>query len=256
MNDQLPLLELDRVTKTFAGITALHQVSCRVWPGQIKAIIGPNGAGKTTLYNLITGLYEVTEGDIRFQGRSILGLKPFEIANLGITRTFQNIKLFDHMTVLEHVLVGQHHRLHTGFLAAALRLPSSRREEKEAVARGMALLEMVGLAHRADDIATDLPYGLQRKLEIVRALASQPKLLLLDEPAAGLNATEGRELVELIRRIRDEGVTVMLVEHDMELVMDLADEVLVLDYGEVIADDRPSAVQNDERVIAAYLGVD
>ena len=251
-----PLLELDHVTKTFAGLTALHRVSGKVTPGQIKAVIGPNGAGKTTLYNLITGIYEVTEGDIRFEGRSLLGLKPHQIANLGVTRTFQNIKLFDHMTVLENVLVGQHNRTHTGFVAAALRLPRSRQEEREAVERGMALLEMVGLADRAHDNATALPFGLQRKLEIARALASRPKLLLLDEPAAGLNATESRELVDLIRRIRADGVTVMLVEHDMELVMDVADEVLVLDYGEVIADDIPEVVQNDENVITAYLGVE
>ncbi|HHB91143.1 MAG TPA: ABC transporter ATP-binding protein, partial [Anaerolineae bacterium] len=228
----------------------------RIWPGQIKAIIGPNGAGKTTLFNLITGIYEVTSGDIRFQGQSIVGLRPSDIARLGITRTFQNIKLFEHMSVLENVLVGAHTRTHTGFLAAALRLPSARREEREAIREGMALLELVGLAERAHDEATDLPFGLQRKLEIARALASYPKLLLLDEPAAGLNATETRELIALIRRIRDDGVTVVLVEHDMEMVMDVADEVLVLDYGEVIADASPAEVQADERVITAYLGVD
>jgi ABC-type branched-subunit amino acid transport system ATPase component len=207
----MPILELDQVTKTFAGLTALHRVSGKVWPGQIKAIIGPNGAGKTTLFNLITGIYELTEGDIRFQGKSLVGLRPSEIAALGITRTFQNIKLFEHMTVLENVLVGAHTRTSTGFLAAALRLPRARGEEHAAIAQGMTLLERVGLAERAYDESTDLPFGLQRKLEIARALASQPRLLLLDEPAAGLNATETRELIALIRRIRDEGVTVVLV---------------------------------------------
>ncbi len=251
-----PILEFDHVTKTFAGLTALHQVSGQVWPRQIKAIIGPNGAGKTTLFNLITGIYELTAGDIRFMGQSLVGLRPNEIAALGITRTFQNIKLFQHMTVLENVLVGAHTRTHTGFLAAALRLPRARREEQEVIAQGMALLNKVGIAHRAYDDATELPFGLQRKLEIARALASQPRLLLLDEPAAGLNSTETQDLVDLIRQIRDEGVTIVLVEHDMEMVMDVADEVLVLDYGEVIADAPPEAVQQDERVITAYLGVD
>ncbi len=251
-----PILELREVTKTFAGLMAVNHVSTRVMPGQIKAIIGPNGAGKTTLYNLITGLYEITSGEILFQGESITGLMPHQIAERGITRTFQNIKLFANMSVLENVLVGQHSRTRTGFLAAALRTRHARQEEREAVARAMDLLELVGLADQADQGATQLPFGLQRKLEIARALASQPTLLLLDEPAAGLNQVEGEALARLIRQIRDSGVTVLLVEHDMELVMDLADEILVLDYGQAIADDLPHVVRQDEKVITAYLGYD
>lgn len=255
-NGLRPILELQEVTKAFGGLLAVDHVSSRVLPGQIKAIIGPNGAGKTTLYNLITGIYEVTTGEIKFKGQSLLGKKPSEIAALGITRTFQNIKLFETMTVLEHVMVGQHARTKTGFLAAALRLPAARREEKIITARAMDLLDLVGLAHRADDNATDLPFGLQRRLEIARALAVNPSVILLDEPAAGLNHTEGLELIQLIRTIRDQGITVLLVEHDMDLVMDLVDEVLVLEYGRTIADDVPAVVQKDEQVIAAYLGQD
>ncbi|MDQ4074772.1 MAG: ABC transporter ATP-binding protein [Chloroflexota bacterium] len=253
-NDGRPILELVEVTKRFGGLLAVDHVSTQVMPGQIKGIIGPNGAGKTTLYNLIMGLYEVTSGDILFKGKSIIGLKPSDIAELGITRTFQNIKLFDNMTVLENVMVGRHARTRTGFWAAALRLPLARREESIIRERAMALLEMVGLAKRAHGNATDLPFGLQRRLEIARALATEPTLLLLDEPAAGLNVTEGQELIRLIRRILDQGITVLLVEHDMDLVMDVVDEVLVLDYGRVIADAPPEAVQQDERVITAYLG--
>ncbi len=256
MAPETPILELREVTKTFAGLMAVNHVSTQVMPGQIKAIIGPNGAGKTTLYNLITGLYEITSGEILFQGESIVGLLPHQIAERGITRTFQNIKLFDNMSVLENVLVGQHSRTRTGFLAAALRTRHARQEERQAVERAMALLELVGLADLADKGATELPFGLQRKLEIARALASQPTLLLLDEPAAGLNQVEGEALAQLIRQIRDTGVTVLLVEHDMGLVMDLADEILVLDYGQAIADDLPEVVRSDEKVITAYLGYD
>lgn len=255
-NGAVPILELEKLTKVFGGLTAVNEVSTRVMPQQIKGIIGPNGAGKTTLYNLITGIYEVTRGDIRFKGETLIGKKPNEIAALGITRTFQNIKLFDNMTVLENVMVGQHTRTHTGFLAAALRLGVSRQEEKLMTARGMELLKFVGLADRAHDQATELPFGLQRRLEIARALATQPDLILLDEPAAGLNAVEGHQLIDLIQQIRDRGITVVLVEHDMDVVMEVVDEILVLEYGRPIADDIPAVVQKDEKVIAAYLGVD
>lgn len=249
-----PILELDTLTRTFGGLIAVNQVSSNIMPGQIKAIIGPNGAGKTTIYNLITGIYTVSSGDIRFMGQSIQGLTPHEIAERGITRTFQNIKLFDNMSVLENVMVGQHVRTKAGFLAAAFRTKATRAEEQLIHKTAIDLLDFVGLSSYVDSPATDLPFGLQRKLEIARALASQPKLLLLDEPAAGLNNTESQELIALIKQIRERGVTVLLVEHDMHVVMGLADEILVLDYGTAIADAAPTIVQNDKRVIAAYLG--
>jgi len=249
-----PILELDTLTRTFGGLIAVNQVSSNIMPGQIKAIIGPNGAGKTTIYNLITGIYTVSSGDIRFMGQSIQGLTPHEIAERGITRTFQNIKLFDNMSVLENVMVGQHVRTKAGFLAAAFRTKAARAEEQLIQKTAIDLLDFVGLSSYVDSPATDLPFGLQRKLEIARALASQPKLLLLDEPAAGLNNTESQELIALIKQIRERGVTVLLVEHDMHVVMGLADEILVLDYGTAIADAAPTIVQNDKRVIAAYLG--
>jgi len=249
-----PILELDTLTRTFGGLIAVNQVSSNIMPDQIKAIIGPNGAGKTTIYNLITGIYTVSSGDIRFMGQSIQGLTPHEIAERGITRTFQNIKLFDNMSVLENVMVGQHVRTKAGFLAAAFRTKAARAEEQLIHKTAIDLLDFVGLSSYVDSPATDLPFGLQRKLEIARALASQPKLLLLDEPAAGLNNTESQELIALIKQIRERGVTVLLVEHDMHVVMGLADEILVLDYGTAIADAAPTIVQNDKRVIAAYLG--
>jgi len=249
-----PILELDTLTRTFGGLIAVNQVSSNIMPDQIKAIIGPNGAGKTTIYNLITGIYTVSSGDIRFMGQSIQGLTPHEIAERGITRTFQNIKLFDNMSVLENVMVGQHVRTKAGFLAAAFRTKAARAEEQLIQKTAIDLLDFVGLSSYVDSPATDLPFGLQRKLEIARALASQPKLLLLDEPAAGLNNTESQELIALIKQIRERGVTVLLVEHDMHVVMGLADEILVLDYGTAIADAAPTIVQNDKRVIAAYLG--
>ncbi|GBD84970.1 glutamine transport ATP-binding protein GlnQ [bacterium BMS3Abin02] len=249
-----PLLSLSDVSMFFGGLVAVNRVTTEVRESQIKGLIGPNGAGKTTLFNLISGIYTPTTGDITFQGDSIVGREPNRVAALGITRTFQNVRLFANMSVLENVMVGRHLHATSGFLQAALRRTSVRREESEIVATAAALLEQVGLSERAADKATDLPFGLQRTLEIARALATEPTMLLLDEPAAGLNATERRSLASLIRRIRDDGTTILLVEHDMEFVMGLVDELLVLDHGSAIAEGTPAEIQADEQVIAAYLG--
>jgi ABC-type branched-subunit amino acid transport system ATPase component len=238
----------------FGGLLALNNVHTRVWPGQIKAIIGPNGAGKTTLFNIITGIYSPTQGEVLFKGEPIQGLKPNLIAARGITRTFQTIRLFRGMTVLENVMVGFHRHTRSGFLHAALRLSLARREERWMHARAMQILERMGLASMADEEATNLPFGLQRVLEVARALATQPELLILDEPASGLNESESRRLMDLLRSIRDEGTTILLVEHNMELVMELAEEILVLVYGTPIAEGPPDAIRSHPEVIAAYLG--
>ncbi|NOY55891.1 MAG: ABC transporter ATP-binding protein [Actinobacteria bacterium] len=249
-----PLLSLSAVSMFFGGLVAVNRVTTEVRQSQIKGLIGPNGAGKTTLFNLISGIYTPTTGDITFQGDSIVGREPNRVAALGITRTFQNVRLFSNMTVLENVMVGRHLHGRSGFLEAALHRASVRREESEIVSMATELLGQVGLAERAAEKATDLPFGLQRTLEIARALATEPTMLLLDEPAAGLNAVERRSLASLIRKIRDGGTTILLVEHDMEFVMGLVDELLVLDHGSAIAEGTPAEIQADERVIAAYLG--
>lgn len=249
-----PLLEIIHISKAFGGLMALMDVSLRVWSGQIKGLIGPNGAGKTTLFNLITGMLHPTSGDIRFRGHSIVGLPPYRIAALGIARTFQNVQLFPGMTVLEHVLVGGHRHSRSGLLGAILRPPRTRHEEEESRAQAWAILKRVGLAEWGDRPAESLPLGLQRILEIARALATDPQLMLLDEPGAGLNPMEKARLADLIRSLNAEGMTVLLVEHDMSLVMGLADEIAVLDYGQLIAEGPPEAIRQDPRVIAAYLG--
>lgn len=250
----IPLLQAENVSKSFGGIHAVRQVSFEVCKGQIKGIIGPNGAGKTTLFNLITGFYPTDDGAIYFNGHKLNGLGPHQVAELGIARTFQNVELFDRMTVLENIMVGRHPRTSAGFIGAALRLSRHRKEEGCIRQDGLEMLNFIGLSERAGSPSSVLPFGLQRILEIGRALATDPLLLLLDEPASGLNAAETRELGQLICRIRDRGITVVLVEHDMSLTMEVCDEILVMDYGRTLAEGSPREIQQNQAVIDAYLG--
>lgn len=254
MENSRPLLTVTSVTKQFGGVTAVQDVSFEAYPGEIVAVIGPNGAGKTTLFNMITGVLPPTSGSVYFLGSEILGKRPSEIALLGITRTFQNLQVFRNMSVVENVMTGAHVRMKTGFLGAALRFPSVQKEEELTLQSALQRLEEVGLLEQAHESAGTLPYGSQRLLEIARAAASEPKLILLDEPMAGLNPQESRELVQIIFNMRKKGMTFLFVEHDMETVMSIADKIVVLDFGEKIAEGTPQEIYNNPRVIAAYLG--
>lgn len=250
------LLEVNNLSKRFGGLQAVRDVSFAVEKGSIKAVIGPNGAGKTTLFNLLSGFLKPDSGTIRYRNKPIHGRSPFEIAGRGLSRTFQHIRLFGHMTALENVMVGRHVCGRAGFFAGMLSLPRARREEREIRAKALEIMEFLGIAELAAAQATGLSYGQQRSVELARALAGGPALLLLDEPAAGLNMRETADMSALISRIRNQGVTVLIVEHDMSLVMNISDEVLVLSYGEKIADDAPGTVQNDPEVVRVYLGED
>ena len=251
------ILEVNHATMRFGGLVAVNDLSMHIDEQEIVALIGPNGAGQTTAFNMITGVYTPTDGSVTLTGRNITGMRPDRIAFAGIARTFQNIRLFKALTVLDNVVIAQHLRLSSSWVSSVLRMPRYRKENAQMYRRAEELLRYMGLWEARGEVASSLPYGMQRKLEIARALATQPTLLLLDEPAAGMNPAESAELTELIRGIRDQfRLTVLLIEHHMDVVMDISDRIYVLNYGSLIADGTPEEIQNNDDVIHAYLGGD